>query len=138
MNSTISYRPTPDSLRQYVGDEVLTMITKGHAVSGIEIEPEPDWSGYGNVRVTVFNPGRHSVRVSFRVDDRYRAWEYGEWWAKRFVAAPGESTAVIPLDDRKLTKGFREMDLENVRRILLHIPDAPAGTVLFFGDISLD
>jgi hypothetical protein len=105
---------------------------------GITIwETCPDWSSYDSLEFRVFNPGKDSVMLSIRIDDRFQNGDYYDRFQEGRLLRPGTSRVTISLQDVRLSPRQREMDMRNIDSVWLYFTNLRDTIVLFVDDIEL-
>lgn len=101
------------------------------------VEPYPDWSGYRELVIPLYNPQEVPLRLGVRADDWWHNQQPDDRYTGRFRILPGPSLLVIPLDSIRLAPLGRQTDLTRMRDILLFLYRPGAEMTLYVGDISL-
>lgn len=135
---SLGYLPEPwtDPTR-LVG--VLTMPADRWPTFVLE-EPYPDWTGYSALTFRVWSTEDAPLRLNLRVDDaeasRSRARK--DRYQEPFTIEPGANDVVVPLEEIRRGPFERELDMDEIRRILIYAdkPDHPI--TLYIDDFRLE
>jgi hypothetical protein len=107
--------------------------------AGLTIEePRPDWTGYDRLVVELFSDLDRPVSLVLRVDDARHDGRYEDRFNGTVEVAPGWNRVTVPLSRiRKAPRG-RDLDLRDIRRVLLFAvrPEKPFS--IYLGDVSLE
>lgn len=95
--------------------------------SGISIiEPEPDWSNYNALRVTIISNNEYVTELTLRIHDASHNHEHGDRYNRKLIVRPGLNEFEIDLDEIRREPVNRELDLSHV-----------AGLVIFLYNLEL-
>lgn len=117
-------------------------------VARLEFEPEefpgasfeeiyPDWSGYDQIVVDVFNPGV-PVSLSLRVHDVSHDEAFSDRFNLTWDVPYGGSELRIELEDIRTAPDGREMDLTRIEGLVLFAHELPAPVALYFANLRLE
>lgn len=101
-------------------------------------EPYPDWTGYGRLRLEIYNGETAPVSLDLRVKDGgdYRAYE--DRFRRTLRLAPGANVVLIPFDEIRQAAPGRITDLTRIRSLSLALPrGAPGPVTVYVGEITL-
>jgi VanZ family protein len=106
---------------------------------GLELnEPYPDWRGYRALAFTVVSALDHPVALNIRIHDVHHDNRFRDRFNRTLTIAPGANQVVIAIDDIRRAPDRREMDLSQVRAILLFVHRPPAPLQLYLGPLRLE
>ena len=97
-----------------------------------------DWSEYKQFKMEVFNPDKDKITFHIRIDDKKSGWEYAHRFDKTFILEKGENRISIPLSSLKTNIGGRPMDLKNIKRLMIFIPNNQKNRELYIDNIRLE
>jgi hypothetical protein len=83
------------------------------------IEPEPNWSGYHQLRLKVFSMNEHDINLTMRVHDKMHNQDYSDRFNKKLVIHPGLNKLEITLNQIQHGPLNRELDLTNIAGVIL-------------------
>lgn len=96
-----------------------------------------NWLGYGELRLSVFNPGVAPLPLSLRVHDRQHELgrqEYHDRFNYNFSAAPGWTDIVLPLSRIHSGPRERKLDLSAISALRIFYQGTPTAGETFFID----
>ena len=102
------------------------------------IEPEPDWSEYHNLHLTVFSGYEKSVDLGLRVHDKMHNQKHEDRFVKKLQIEKGLNEIVIPLNEIKHKPLGRELDLMNVTGVILFSNKLKDSLQIEFSNIYLE
>ena len=106
---------------------------------GIKFREFPgDWSKGQRLRMDVFNPSRERVKFHIRIDDKNSGWEYEKRFDKEFVLGQGMTQIFVPLSSLKTNLHSQPMDLKNIKRFMVFVPDNRVKRELFLDNIRIE
>jgi hypothetical protein len=83
-------------------------------------EPWPDWSSYSQLAIDVANPNDRPLEVVLRINDQLHNNDYDDRFNRGFdIPAHARTTLQIPLSDIQAAPKTRQLDLNNVTRLVL-------------------
>jgi predicted MPP superfamily phosphohydrolase len=106
---------------------------------GIKFREFPgDWSKGQRLRMDVFNPSRERVKFHIRIDDKNSGWEYENRFDKEFVLGQGMTQIFVSLSALKTNLHSQPMDLKNIERFMVFVPDNRLKRELFLDNIRIE
>ena len=100
-----------------------------------------NWHGFGELRLSVFNPGTAALPLSLRVHDREHELsrqDYHDRFNYNFSAAPGWTDIALPLNRIRSGPRERQLDLNAVTALRVFYQGTPtAGETFFVDAVSL-
>jgi len=102
------------------------------------VEPQPDWSGYRRLVVTIFSDLDAPLPIAIRVHDAAHDQRYEDRFNRALTVAPGMNRFAIALDDIRLAPDRREMDMRRIRGVLLFVYQRTQPTHVYLGPIRLE
>jgi VanZ family protein len=82
-------------------------------------EPYPDWSGYRRLAFTVVSDLDAPLALSIRIHDAAHDQRYRDRFNRQLVISRGVNRIVIPVDDIRFAPDRREMDMQQIRGIIV-------------------
>lgn len=105
---------------------------------GMEFSPAiKDWSHYKELHLDVFNPGKDSLRLTMRIDDKKNYPDYADLFNKSFMINTGANHIAIPLDSMATSGSNRNIDRANIHRVFIFTAHPKGKTTLFIDAIKL-
>jgi predicted MPP superfamily phosphohydrolase len=106
---------------------------------GIEFkEVRENWSPFKLLKMDVTNPSTEDIKFHVRIDDREGGWEYANRFDIDFTLKPGLNNISIATDSIKTNLHARSLDLKNIKRMMVFIPDNQKRSDLFLDNIRLE
>ena len=120
-NATIEVLPMPAQWAGADGERALRVSLGGGDWPGVELwEPSPDWTGYRELAIELFNPHAFELDVSMRIDDRHHNDQMGDRYNARIELPPQARTTIrIPLAEIESAPRGRKFDLKRTARLLI-------------------
>ena len=110
-------------LLREVGDCSFVFNVSG-AFDGIEIPLDSeDWSSYSSLVIEIDNLSSAGKIMGIRIDDRGTIVEYDDRFNKRVSLEKGRAEINIPLDEIRLGVKREDFSLEEIKRILIFLPE---------------
>jgi hypothetical protein len=101
-------------------------------------EINPDWSKYHNLKMDVFNPSNENLIFHVRIDDHKSGWEYADRFDKNFELKQGMNHISIPTSSIRTNIHPRPLNLTNIKRFMVFIPNNQVKRELFIDHIRLE
>ena len=101
------------------------------------IEPEPDWSKYSSLRITMFSRYDKSTNLVLRVHDKSHNQDHVDRFNKVLHLVHGVNEFDIPLSQIEQGPLGRELDLTNVAGIVLFASERKNSLQIELSDIYL-
>lgn len=101
-------------------------------------EINPDWSKYQIFKMDVFSPSNEKIIFHIRIDDKKSGWEYATRYDKNFELRQGMNQISIPTNSIKANIYSRLLDLKNIKRFQIFIPNSQKKTELYIDNIRLE
>ncbi len=97
-----------------------------------------DWSNGQSLRMEVFNPSAEKISFHIRIDDQNSGWDYENRFDKNFELKEGMNHISVPLGSLKTNLHFQPLDLKNIKRFMVFVPDNRMKRELFLDNIRLE
>ena len=97
-----------------------------------------DWSEFRYFKMDVFNPSREGFKFHIRIDDNNSGYEYTERFDVDFDLKHGMNNISIPIDSIRTNLNHAPLDLRDLGRLLVFIPDNPKPRELYLDNIRLE
>jgi predicted MPP superfamily phosphohydrolase len=121
------------------GKYSLKVILPPGQYPGIDFEEiRKDWSGFGRLRMDVFNPANEKFNFHIRIDDNKSGWEYADRFDVDFEIKPGRNYISIPTGSIRTKIHSRPLNLKEIRRMMVFIPNNLKQRELYVDDIRLE
>lgn len=139
-NADIEVVPMPSQWAAASGERALRVSLGSGTWPGIEIwEPSPDWTGYRDLTIELFNPHSFELDLSMRVDDRHHTYKMKDRYNARIELPPLERTTIrIPLEDIESAPRDRKFDLERTARVLIFRREALQNETFYLVRVRLE
>lgn len=121
------------------GTGFLRLSTSTAQWSGVVYQAgDMDWSGYGVLRIQIYNPGP-AVQLGVRIDDTRPSPQYGERLNLWLKIAPGANDLRLDLRSliAKLPQGA-QFDIGKIRKILLFVGQQPRPRTIYIDNLVLE
>ena len=138
-DATIKTTLPPEKWENKIGNYVgkLTFFIAAYPGLAIE-EPYPDWSGHKLLSFKVFSELDSSVRISIRIEDSQHNNDENDRFNRAFTVDPGLNKISIPLDEIRKAPTTRDMDMTDIRAIILFAYKPDKEFSLYLDDIRLE
>jgi len=83
------------------------------------IEPEPDWSGYRQLRLSLHSNNKHDVNLVLRVHDNMHNQKHSDRFNMKLLVQPGLNEFQISLNAMKYGPLERELNLNKIAGVIL-------------------
>lgn len=104
----------------------LEFSASGYAYPGVGLdEPYPDWSAHRSLKFRVFSENPEPLPLHLRINDREHDQRYADRFNREVRILPGANQFVIPLSEVRDAPATREMDMTQIRQVIL-FADHPA------------
>ena len=121
------------------GKSSLRMELPAGQYSGINFNDFPaDWSKGQNLRLDVFNPSKERIVFHIRIDDKNSGWEYENRFDKNHELREGMNHISVPLSSLKTNLHSKPMDLRNIKRFMVFLPNNQVKRELFLDNIRIE
>jgi predicted MPP superfamily phosphohydrolase len=121
------------------GQNSLKVILPAGKYAGINFRDfSKDWSRYARLKMDIFNPSREKCIFHVRIDDRRSGWEYADRFDRNFELKPGMTNISIPTDSLKTNTQPRPLDLKNIKRFIVFVPDNKIKRELYLDNLRLE
>ncbi len=97
-----------------------------------------DWSNYRFLKMDLYSPAEDAFIFHIRIDDEKSEWEYADRFDMNFEVKKGKNTISIPTDAIKTNINPRPLDLRNIKRFMLFVPDNRLKRELFLDNVRLE
>jgi predicted MPP superfamily phosphohydrolase len=97
-----------------------------------------DWSDYRFLKMDLYNPAEDTFTFQVRIDDEKSGWEYADRFDMNFEIKKGENPVSIPTEAIKTNLKPRPLDLKNIKRFMVFVPDNQVKRELFVDNIRLE
>jgi hypothetical protein len=97
-----------------------------------------DWSNYRFLKMDLYNPAEDAFTFHVRIDDEKSGWEYADRFDMNFEVKKGKNMISIPTDAIKTNINPRPLDLKNIRRFIVFVPDNRVKRDLFLDNARLE
>lgn len=101
-------------------------------------EPYPDWRGYHRLTFTIASDLDAPLALTLRIHDAAHNDEYRDRFNYHFMAPPGVTRVVIPLEDVRRAPARRRMDLGRVRGMVLFAAGLDRPVSVYLGSLRLE
>jgi len=106
---------------------------------GINFEKiRSDWSGFRYLRMDVFNPDNEKVNFHILIGDNRSVLEYASRFDIDVNLKPGMNHLSIPTDSIRTNIHHRPLNLKDLRRFIVFVPDNPKPRELYLDNIRLE
>jgi hypothetical protein len=102
------------------------------------IEPEPDWSGYSKLRVSIHSVSERDINLVLRIHDKTHNQEHADRFNMKLLARPGFNEFQIPLNMIRQGPVERELDMKNIAGIIVFSSRAEDWAQVQVGNLSLE
>lgn len=139
-HATIEIVPVPAQWAEADGERALRVTLGGGDWPGIELwEPSPDWTGYRQLAIELFNPHAFELDLSMRIDDRHHNYQMEDRYNARIELAPRERTTIrIPLQEIESAPRGRKFDLQRAARVLIFRREALHSETFYLVRVRLE
>jgi hypothetical protein len=86
----------------------------------------------------LYNPAEDAFTFHVRIDDEKSGWEYADRFDMNFEVKKGKNMISIPTDAIKTNINPRPLDLKNIRRFIVFVPDNRVKRDLFLDNARLE
>lgn len=137
---------TPSSLQAGTSERTdwksleISLNTKLYSGASLDNLP-PDWRGYDQLRLSLFNPHNDSFTMNLRINDVAHERDvntYGDRFNTQLELKPGVNRFTLKLDDVKNAPGTRTMDMSDIRRLGLFVIRLPQPRTVYLTELRLD
>ena len=97
-----------------------------------------DWSENKYLKMDVFNPSKEQLVFHIRIDDLKSGWDYAKRFDYNFALKPGMNHLSLSTDSIKTNAGQRPLELKNIERFMVFIPNNRQRIELFLDNIRLE
>jgi predicted MPP superfamily phosphohydrolase len=97
-----------------------------------------DWSNYRFLKMDLHNPAEDTFTFHVRIDDEKSGWKYADRFDMNFEVKKGTNMISIPTDAMKTNLNPRPLNLKNIKRFMVFVPDNQKKKVLFVDNIRLE
>jgi predicted MPP superfamily phosphohydrolase len=97
-----------------------------------------DWSGGKYLKMDVFNPSKEDLTFHIRIDDTKSGWEYADRFDMNLELGSKMNHITIPTDSIKTNVHIRPLNLKNIKRMMVFIPDSPKQREIYIDHIRLE
>ncbi len=101
------------------------------------IEPEPDWSGYRNLHLTIHSMSEYAHYMILRVHDDKHNQDHLDRFNKKLLIKPGLNSFSISLAQIQYGAVDRELDLKNIAGLILFTSKLKDPLQIAVADIEL-
>ena len=102
------------------------------------IEPEPDWSAYRILKVTVFSIYKNNINLVLRVHDKKHNYNHSDRFNKSLLVQPGLNIFEIELSDIEKGPVNRKLDLTKVAGLIIFSSGLKESRQLELSNIALE
>ena len=95
-----------------------------------------DWSGYNRLCFDIYNSGG-KLKLSIRIDDQKVYPDYEDRYNRAFTLESGMNRMSIPLDSLATSGTNKNLNLENIQRLMIFTAHPKRRVVLYIDDIRL-
>lgn len=97
-----------------------------------------DWRGYDHLKFDIFNPDTEDLRILLRIDDLNRNWYETDRYNTWLDLKPGWNYLEISLDEVRLAPKDRELDMSQIRQIILSSNRLPQAKEIYTDNWRLE
>jgi len=102
------------------------------------IEPEPDWSDYRKLRVSIHSVSERDISLVLRVHDKTHNQEHEDRFNMKLQIKPGFNEFQIPLIKIRQGPAGRELDMKNIAGIIVFSGRSKDWAQVQVGNLSLE
>lgn len=127
--------------KEYVtsGNFSLKVILPPGHYSGIDFsEIKKDWSNGKYLKMDIFNPVSEEIPFHIRIDDHKSGWEYEKRFDFTLNLKGGFNQISIPIYKIKTNIGDRPLNIKNIKRLMVFVPDNSQKRTLFLDNFRLE
>lgn len=138
-NAIIQVVGAPHGWRRLSGDSVAKITLLAGPRPGFEIEePREDWTGYTELRFSVFSSNEHPVKLTIRVHDKAHNQHYADRFNRGIDIKRGENRVRIALQDMRSAPDGREMTMNEIAGVMLFATRLEQPIELYVSNIRLE
>jgi len=120
MGSDLTVGPVPTGWKKPHGDSVGQIVFYPNTYPGIRIdEPYPDWRGYERFSLEVYSELPEPQTLVLRIDDAHHNQEHADRFNQVVSIFPGLNHIKISLDDIRQAPVERDLDLSQIKTVML-------------------
>lgn len=97
-----------------------------------------DWSKSKYLKMDVVNPANEEFTFHIRIDDHKSGWEYADRYDKNFLLKKGKNEITLPLALVRTNIGSRPLDLRNIKKLMVFIPNNQKKREIYIDKIRLE
>ena len=97
-----------------------------------------DWSNYRLLKMDLYNPAEDTFSLHVRIGDEKSVCEYADRFDMNFEIKQGKNAISIPTDAIKTNLNPRSLDLKNIKRFMVFVPDNRVKRELFLDNVRLE
>lgn len=101
------------------------------------IEPEPDWSGYRTLKLSLQSNNKTDIDLVVRIHDRAHTQEYIDRFNMKLTIAPGFNEIHIPVKDIRNGPAERELSMNHISGVILYSSKTDEWKKISVSNISL-
>jgi len=101
-------------------------------------EPYPDWEGYSYFQLDIFSELPTPQPIAIRIDDLYHNYRYADGFNKTLTIFPGPNEIQISLDEIRLGRVDRDMDLRAIKAVMLVARNPSEEFTLYLDNVHLE
>lgn len=109
--------------------------------SGISLNYFPEnWEGAKKVRISVFNPSKQGLALTFRIHDRQHEnhrWRYVDRFNRRYELPAGWTTIEIDTQEIRNAPKGRQMDMGHISSVGIFAMNLPHPRMCYIDDVRL-
>ena len=99
-----------------------------------------DWHDYHFLQFSIHNPEPDTLILNIRIDDKLHyqsGFVYSDRYNNSYPLSPGWNTIKITLEDIKKAPKTRDMDIRNIKNIMLFFIQPPGWITVYIDDVKL-
>jgi hypothetical protein len=125
----------------YSGKKSMKVELRPEKYAGFSLDFFPsDWTGYTILEMNIFNPVNDSLMLYIRIDDKdhkLSGFVFSDRYNSSYLLSPGWNQIQIKLNDVKKAPQTREMDMQQIRRLILFLIQPADWITLYIDEVKL-
>jgi hypothetical protein len=97
-----------------------------------------DWRNFEMLKISIFSTRTDTININMRIDDTHYNQEIRDRFNRIIGVKPGINEIVIELNDVRKAPSSRQMDMSEIKKIMLFGSKAEAGDSIYIDDFRLE